>query len=154
MGLPRCEKERRNAQTQPQSPFPRLSVPTRAPWGPWAVPATPSPVGRGIRGCPPLCLRRSCRALWMRAQLQPLCQTGSSRPLMHCRICSFSWASRSPRACATYVMNAMSMFTASPCISDGKTLCNAAKGGGTKGLGWQIGNKWGLCLKTSLKISV
>lgn len=131
---------------KPQSTFSRMSLPAKCPLGglpgvPQAVPATPRPVGRGIRGCPPLCLRRSRRALWMRAQLQPLCQTGSSRPRMHWRICSFSSASRSPRAWATYVMNAMSTFTASPCISDGKTLWNTAKVGGRKGLGWQIGNK-------------
>lgn len=87
-----------------------------------AIPAMPRPVGSGMRGCPPLCFRRSLRAVLMRAQLQPPCQTGSSRPCMHWMICSFSPALRSPRVWATYVMKAMSMFTASPCINDGKTL--------------------------------
>lgn len=91
------------------------------------LPARPSPVGRGILSEPAECFRRSWRDFCTRFSVQSWCHTGSSRPLMHWMMRSFSSAVRRPFWWATYTMKDMSMLTASPWSSVGKTLCLGQK---------------------------
>lgn len=107
-----CQKSAAVTQSRPADSF---------------LPAHPNPVGRGILSEPPECFRRSWRDFCTRFRVQSWCHTGSSRPLMHWMMHSFSSAVRSPLWWATYTMKDMSMLTASPWSSAGKTLCLGQK---------------------------
>lgn len=88
------------------------------------ISAWPSAVGRGILTRPPECLRRSPRAFLTSCRLQSPCHTGSSRPCMQRMTLDVSAGLRRPRSRATYTIRDMSMFTASPCNSAGRTFCS------------------------------
>ncbi|KAG9353300.1 hypothetical protein JZ751_017876 [Albula glossodonta] len=68
-------------------------------------------------------VRRSLRDLHTRLRVQVSCHTGSSRFFMQQMIRKVSSSVSSPRSRATYSMNDMSMFTASPWRRAGSTFC-------------------------------